>query len=435
MPFYLRTGKRLPRRVTEICIQFKRLPLRLFGRTCDVLEPNVLFLTIQPDERIGLRFLVKYPFSANQLYAVRMDFSYKEVFKTPHHDAYERILLDVVKGDLTLFVREDTIEEMWQVVDPINRRWESQAPPDFPNYRCRLVGSARGRAAHGAGRAGVADHINARQRDVRVFGSAPELFVFTADRFAVASQGAIATRGYFTAALSGGKTPIGLYSEIARLGVALDWKKIHLFLVDERLVPYADSRSNFGMIEKTLLDAVSIPPSNVHPVPVDRPDPAACARSYEDDIRAFFHAPPGVMPRFDLVLLGIGEDGHTASLFPGTPLIAETTRAVGAVAAGEGMTGRVTLTLPVINNAREVVFLVTGKGKAPALRRVVEQRDARLPASLVAPAEGRLSFLSDFDAASGARGTLIAVETGPSRLSRLSPPGSSSPRSLRLPGP
>ena len=140
MPFYLRTGKRLPRRVTEICIQFKRLPLRLFGRTCDVLEPNVLFLTIQPDEKIGLRFLVKYPFSANQLYAVRMDFSYKEAFKTPHHDAYERILLDVVKGDLTLFVREDTIEEMWEVVDPINQRWESQAPPDFPNYRAGTWG-------------------------------------------------------------------------------------------------------------------------------------------------------------------------------------------------------------------------------------------------------------------------------------------------------
>jgi glucose-6-phosphate 1-dehydrogenase len=140
VPFYLRTGKRLPRRVTEICIQFKRLPLRLFGRTCDVLEPNVLFLTIQPDEKIGLRFLVKYPFSANQLYAVRMDFSYEKAFKRPHHDAYERILLDVVKGDLTLFVREDTIEEMWEVVDPINQRWENQAPPAFPNYRAGTWG-------------------------------------------------------------------------------------------------------------------------------------------------------------------------------------------------------------------------------------------------------------------------------------------------------
>jgi len=135
VPFYLRTGKRLPKRVTEICIQFKRLPLRLFGRKCDVLEPNVLFLTIQPDEHIALRFFVKYPFSSNQLYPVRMDFSYKEAFKMRHLDDYERILLDVVKGDLTLFVREDAIEEMWGVVNPINERWESNPPSDFPNYK------------------------------------------------------------------------------------------------------------------------------------------------------------------------------------------------------------------------------------------------------------------------------------------------------------
>ncbi len=134
VPFYVRTGKRLPKRVTEICIQFKRLPLRLFGRTCDVMEPNVLFLTIQPDERIGLRFLVKYPYSSNQLYPVRMDFSYKEAFKTPAHLPYERLLIDVMKGDLTLFVREDTIEQMWSVVDPINERWEIEVPQGFPNY-------------------------------------------------------------------------------------------------------------------------------------------------------------------------------------------------------------------------------------------------------------------------------------------------------------
>ena len=134
VPFYLRTGKRMAKRVTEICIRFKRLPLRLFGRTCDVLESNVLFLTIQPDERISLRFSVKYPYSANQIYTARMDFSYKEAFKVPVHDAYERILLDVMRGDLTLFVREDTIEEMWAVVDPITERWESIPPRDFPNY-------------------------------------------------------------------------------------------------------------------------------------------------------------------------------------------------------------------------------------------------------------------------------------------------------------
>jgi glucose-6-phosphate 1-dehydrogenase len=135
VPFYLRTGKRLPKRITEICIQFKRLPLRLFGRTCDVLEPNVLVLTIQPDERIALRFLVKYPYSTNQVYSVGMDFNYNEVFKMQPHQPYERLLIDVLNGDLTLFVREDTIEQMWSAVDPINARWEEAIPPaDYPNY-------------------------------------------------------------------------------------------------------------------------------------------------------------------------------------------------------------------------------------------------------------------------------------------------------------
>lgn len=108
--------------------------MRLFGRTCDVLEPNVLTLTIQPEEKISLRFGVKYPFAANQIYSIHMDFSYREAFQTTSFSAYERLLLDCVKGDLTLFVREDQIEAMWEVVDPIIQRWESIAPKNFPNY-------------------------------------------------------------------------------------------------------------------------------------------------------------------------------------------------------------------------------------------------------------------------------------------------------------
>lgn len=135
VPFYLRTGKRLPRSITEIAMQFRRLPLRLFGRTCDVMEPNVLLLTIQPDEKIALRFGVKYPYSDNQIYPVVMVFSYRETFNLPLHLPYERLLLDVMKGDLTLFVREDEIEQMWSLVDPINHFWDQAPPTDFPNYR------------------------------------------------------------------------------------------------------------------------------------------------------------------------------------------------------------------------------------------------------------------------------------------------------------
>ncbi len=134
VPFYVRTGKRMPKRVTEICIQFKQLPLRLFGCTCDYMGPNILLLTIQPNEKIALRFGVKYPYSNNQIYSVNMVFNYNETFKTAFPPAYETLLADCMKGDLTLFVREDTVEEMWRIVDQITSRWESLPSSDFPNY-------------------------------------------------------------------------------------------------------------------------------------------------------------------------------------------------------------------------------------------------------------------------------------------------------------
>jgi glucose-6-phosphate 1-dehydrogenase len=140
VPFFLRTGKRMPAQVTEICIELKRLPLRLFGRTCDALEPNILILTIQPEEKITLRFGVKYPYSNNQIYFVNMVFNYREAFKVHLHSAYERLLIDLMKGDITLFVREDTIEAMWAVVDPIIKRWEEKAPETFPNYEAGTWG-------------------------------------------------------------------------------------------------------------------------------------------------------------------------------------------------------------------------------------------------------------------------------------------------------
>lgn len=145
VPFYIRTGKRMPRRVTEICLQMKQLPLRFLGRRCDTMAPNVIVLTIQPDEKISLRFTVKYPFAENHIYGTQMVFDYKEAFKMTIHPAYERLLLDCIKGDLTLFVREDVVEETWRIVDPIIERWELTPARDFPNYAAGTWGPA---AAH-----------------------------------------------------------------------------------------------------------------------------------------------------------------------------------------------------------------------------------------------------------------------------------------------
>jgi glucose-6-phosphate 1-dehydrogenase len=134
VPFYVRTGKRMAARVTEIAIQFDQPPLRLFDRSCGALDPNVLLLRIQPNESISLRFGVKVPGKINQIYPIDMRFCYEDTFPGPPPMAYERLLLDCLKGDLTLFVRQDQIEAMWEVVDPIISRWEGQPPGDFPNY-------------------------------------------------------------------------------------------------------------------------------------------------------------------------------------------------------------------------------------------------------------------------------------------------------------
>jgi glucose-6-phosphate 1-dehydrogenase len=145
VPFYVRAGKRMAKRITEICIQLKQVPLRLFGRVCDVPEPNILILTVQPDEKITVRLGVKYPYSGNQICSVNMGFSYFDTFKVKAHFPYERLLLDCLKGDLTLFVREDEVEAMWEVVDPITARWENMQPIDFPNYAAGTWGSEEAR--------------------------------------------------------------------------------------------------------------------------------------------------------------------------------------------------------------------------------------------------------------------------------------------------
>jgi glucose-6-phosphate 1-dehydrogenase len=134
VPFYIRTGKRLPRRITEIAIVFRKPPLILFGEASDRMEPNILLLTIQPDEKISLRFNVKYPYTTHNIYPADMVLNYQETFKTITHDPYERLLIDCMKGDLTLFARQDSVETMWEIVDPIIGRWEAIPPLLFPNY-------------------------------------------------------------------------------------------------------------------------------------------------------------------------------------------------------------------------------------------------------------------------------------------------------------
>ncbi len=218
---------------------------------------------------------------------------------------------------------------------------------------------------------------------------------------------AIRSSGRFCVALSGGSTPRGLYALLAAEPDAarVDWPRVHVFWADERCVPPSDPASNHRMARELLLDRVPVPGSNVHRIRGED-DPAEAAAAYERELREAFSTPagpprPAPGRRFDLVLLGLGDDGHTASLFPGRAALEETTRWVIAHHVAAVAAWRITLTPPVINAAADVVFLVSGREKAAILQRVIEgpYRPAELPAQRVAPRDGCLRWLADAAAA------------------------------------
>jgi len=214
---------------------------------------------------------------------------------------------------------------------------------------------------------------------------------------AAAGARAAAARGSCSIALSGGNTPRPLHERLARMD--LPWERVHLFWGDERYVPHDSAESNYRMARETLINRISIPPGNVHPMPTDRPDPDQAARDYEAELRAYFGSSP---PRFDLVLLGLGEDGHTASLFSGAAALQERERLVMPSLAPAEPRQRLTLTYPVINNAARVFFMVAGEEKAEAVRRALTADEPleRTPAAGVRPHDGRLAWWLDEAAAS-----------------------------------
>jgi 6-phosphogluconolactonase len=211
---------------------------------------------------------------------------------------------------------------------------------------------------------------------------------------------AVDDHGRCAIALAGGSTPEALYALLAGdAGRGLPWEAVHAFFGDERYVPHDDEKSNFRMARRALLDHVPIPAAQVHPMPTDATDPHEAAAAYEADLREYF----GEDPRFDVILLGMGDDGHTASLFPGSPALDERTRWVVAAPSPAAPHQRLTLTFPVLNRAAHVYFLVAGAAKVEALRCVSGYPSGvtECPSASVRPADGELAWWIDEAAAAG----------------------------------
>ena len=234
---------------------------------------------------------------------------------------------------------------------------------------------------------------------IKVFADLQALSHAAARLFAAEARRAIEARDRFGVLLAGGETPRCTYEILARqpLRDLVPWEQVHFFWGDERYVPADDPRNNARMARQALLDHVPVQATQIHSIPY-RSSSRESAVEYEEILRAFFGGGP---PRFDLVFLGLGENGHTASLFPGTIALAERKRWVVEVSPAGEVMHRLTLTPPVINQAALVVFLVSGAGKSRILREALEDPPSPqlIPARLIRPADGELLWLVDRAAA------------------------------------
>jgi len=240
--------------------------------------------------------------------------------------------------------------------------------------------------------------------DIRTFDDRQSLAQGAAGFIAGLAEHALSARGRFSVALAGGSTPRDTYALLAQppLLDRIDWSRTLIFFGDERAVPPDHEDSNYRMAHEVLLSRVPLPEENIQRMHAERNDLDAAAREYEAALRSLLGPPAGAPPRLDLVLLGIGPDGHTASIFPGTENQTRGPQLVTRIQRPQTREFRLTLTLPILNAASNVAFLISGASKASIVRSVLSgQRGADLlPASRIMPESGQLTYLLDQAAAS-----------------------------------
>src|SRR6266576_5146757 len=241
-------------------------------------------------------------------------------------------------------------------------------------------------------------------QEVRILADANSIAKTAAAEFLQAARESVSEKGSFSVALAGGSTPKVLYGLLASnplLQAKVPWGKIQFFFGDERHVPPDHAESNFRMASEAMFSRAPVQPQQVHRIHGENANVTDAAEEYERELRAAFQLKTGELPRFDLVLLGMGPEGHTASLFPGTKALKEERRLVVSNWVGKLYTDRITLTPPVLNNAAQVIFMVHGEEKAPALKAVLEgpYEPDQLPAQIIKPQEGKVLWLLDPTAA------------------------------------
>jgi 6-phosphogluconolactonase len=242
-------------------------------------------------------------------------------------------------------------------------------------------------------------------REIKILPDANGIAQTAAAEFVEAARAAVQEKNSCYVALAGGSTPKALYGLLAndpQLKTKVPWNKIQFFFGDERHVPPDDAESNFRMVSEAMFSKAPIDPKQIHRIKGERPKVDEAAEEYERELRASFRLAEGALPRFDLVLLGMGAEGHTASLFPGTKALREERRLVVGNWVGKLYSERITLTPPVLNNAARVIFMVHGAEKAPALKAVLEgpYEPDQLPAQMIQPKNGKLLWLLDPTASS-----------------------------------
>ena len=240
----------------------------------------------------------------------------------------------------------------------------------------------------------------AGQITVTIVKDGADLAIHGARMFARCAKEAVDERGAFYVAVSGGSTPRAMHRLLAETAYRekIPWQDVHLFWVDDRCVPHRDPASNVGAAKKDFIEKVPLPQNRIYAMPTDV-SPEDGARNYRQKV-ALVPAAPSGFPLFDMIFLGMGSDGHTASLFPGQAALEEKTHWIVAVKGGHPDVYRLTMTLPVLNQARHVVFLVSGKAKSSIVKAVLEDRRRAFPAEHVSPVDGHLTWLLDRDAAS-----------------------------------